>query len=63
MALNVFLALLSGYFIGAIFVLWILLHGLTNQEKAYFVSFLEALRNGDYDELSDDERSEEHDED
>lgn len=57
MALNVILALLSGCFLGGIFVYWLFRRGLTWQEWAYFRSFLDALRCGDYDELPDEERS------
>ena len=55
MALNVFLALLSGVFLGGIFVFWLFRHGLTGQEWLYFRSFLLALRCGEYDELDDEE--------
>lgn len=55
MALNVFLALLSGFILGGIFVFWLFRRGLTGQEWAYFCSFLMALRCGEYDELEDDE--------
>ena len=62
MDLTVFLALLSGSFLGGVFVFWLFRRGLTAQEWAYFQEFLIALRCGEYDELPDDERSEEHDE-
>lgn len=58
MALNVVLALLSGVLLGGIFVYWCFRRGLTAQEWAYFSSFLDALRCGEYDILPDDERSE-----
>lgn len=58
MALNVFLALLSGVILGGIFVYWCFRRSLTAQKWAYFSTFLDALRSGDYDELSEDERSE-----
>ena len=55
MALNVFLALLSGFILGGIFILWLFRRGLTGQEWLYFRSFLLALKCGEYDELDDDE--------
>ena len=55
MALNVFLALLSGFILGGIFVFWLFRRGLTGQEWTYFRSFLDALRCGEYDELDDEE--------
>lgn len=55
MALNVVLALLSGFILGGIFVFWLFRRGLTGQEWAYFRSFLDALRCGEYDELDDEE--------
>lgn len=58
MALNVFLALLSGVLLGGIFVFWLFRRGLTALEWAYFKEFLIALRAGEYDEIADDERSE-----
>jgi len=51
----VFLALLSGFILGGIFVFWLFRRGLTGQEWTYFQSFLLALRCGEYDELDDDE--------
>ena len=54
-----FLALLSGVFLGGVFVFWLFRRGLTAHEWAYFRTFLDALRTGDYDEL---EGSEEHEE-
>lgn len=63
MALNVVLALVSGVFLGGIFVFWLFRHGLTVSEWLYFREFLYALRCGEYDEVSDDERSEKDGED
>lgn len=57
MALNVFLALLSGVILGGAFVFWLFRHGLTADEWTYFREFLYALRCGDYDEIPNDERS------
>lgn len=62
MALNVILALLSGVFLGGIFVFWLFRRGLTGAEWLYFKEFLYALRCGEYDEISEDERSEKDDE-
>lgn len=62
MALNVFLALLSGFILGGVFVYWYFRRGLTLQEWVYFKEFLVALRAGEYDELPNDERSGENDE-
>ena len=59
MDLRVILALLSGVFLGGIFVYFCFRRGLTALEWAYFREFLEALRAGEYDELSNDERSDE----
>ena len=58
MALNVFLALLSGAFLGGIFVYWLFRRDLTGQEWLYFRSFLLALKCGEYDELTDEEEEE-----
>ena len=60
MALNVFLALLSGVVLGGVFVYWCFRRGLTDLEWAYFKEFLMALRAGEYDEIADDERSEDN---
>lgn len=57
MALNVFLALLSGVILGGMFVFWLFRRGLTAEEWAYLREFLYALRCGDYDELPSNERS------
>ena len=58
MDLNVVLALLSGVFLGGIFVFWLFRRGLTGQEWLYFRSFLLALKCGEYDELTDDDEEE-----
>lgn len=59
MATNVILALLSGFLLGCGFVFYWFRRGLNAQEWLYFREFLLALRNGEYKELDDDERSDE----
>ena len=56
--LRVSLGILAGFLMGCIFIYARLRSGLNREEWLYFKSFLQALRNGQYEEVSDeDERS------
>ena len=58
MEIKVFLAILGGFFIGCAFVYVRLRSGLTRDEWLYFKEFLERLRTGSYEHVSDEEGSE-----
>ena len=58
MEIKVLLAILGGFFIWCAFVYVRLRSGLTRDEWQYFKEFLECLRTGSYEHVSDDERSE-----
>ena len=53
--LRVSVGILAGFLMGCVFVYSRLRSGLTKDEWIYFKSFLEALRNGDYDRIDDEE--------
>ena len=56
MDIRVVFGILGGFFMGCLYVYARLRAGLTKDEWIYFKSFLQALRDGDYD--VHDERSE-----
>lgn len=56
--LRVSVGILAGFLMGCVFVFARLRSGLTKDEWLYFKSFLQALRDGNYEHVSDDERSE-----
>lgn len=58
MEIKVLLAVLGGFFIGCAFVYVRLRSGLTRDEWLYFKEFLECLRTGSYEHVSDKEGSE-----
>ena len=58
MEIRVLLGLLGGFFIGCGFIYVRLRSGLTREEWLYFKEFLECLRTGSYEHVSDEEGSE-----
>ena len=55
--LRVSVGILAGFLMGCVFVFSRLRSGLTKDEWLYFKSFLQALRDGNYEHVFDDERS------
>lgn len=56
MELRVVLAALGGFFIGCAFVYVRLRSGLSKDEWLYFKAFLTALRDGNYEQVSDERK-------